>query len=162
MHTSPYTASATVLTAIFLVALLGLRLPPAPCGAWERVFLKTRMGNANKLFPTPRVYLFYPPMRAYIVRVHRSGCRWAMKTSSDGGGKQFQSNRRRKLPLQGVPQHPACGLTRPQRASLGARARSAEAIWLLLASQKLQMKCFVPEPGLLFERAPSREPCWRV
>ena len=124
MHTSPYTASATVLTAIFLVALLGLRLPPAPCGAWERVFLKTRMGNANKLFPTPRVYLFYPPMRAYVVRVHRGGCRWAMKMMSDRLGNNFVGIAPPEY-IKRVTYHARRHPTPLARgASLGARARS--------------------------------------
>ena len=49
-------------------------------------------------------------------------------------------------------------------ANLGARARS-EAIWVLLARKKSQMKCFLPEPRLPLEPCTvanglARHQCW--
>ena len=47
------------------------------------------MGNTKKPFPHPGVYVFYPPMHAYVVRVHRGGYWCAIKTISDVWGNGF-------------------------------------------------------------------------
>ena len=46
-------------------------------------------GEHEKPIPPPGAYIFYPPMQAYVVRVHCGSCWCAIKTSSDVWGNGF-------------------------------------------------------------------------
>ena len=78
------------------------------------------MGNAKKMFPHPRVYVFCPPMHAYVVRVHRGGYWCAIKTSSDVWGNNFVGIAPPEY-IRDVPCAQAPDPTRPPREPRSAR-----------------------------------------
>ena len=109
------------------------------------------MGNTKfKPFPHPGVYVFYPPMHAYVVRVHRGGYWCAIKTISDVWGNGFVGIAPPEY-IRDVRCAQAPDPTRPPR-----EPRSARRFWTDLGEPREKEKAEnPPNPLAMKKRIPS-------
>ena len=127
------------------------------CSRGAEDLSQVRRENAKKLFPTPRVYEFHPPMHARMQCTHSRGCQWRVKTMSDRLGNNFVGIAPPEY-IRDVLCAQASDPTRPPR-----EPRSARRFWGrsgCCSRRNCEMKSFAGTQALV--RVMHREQCWRV